>query len=394
MKKRILCICALLLSLSGHEAALSDDNVVTPPLAVPSFRVDPFWPKALPNKWLVGAVAGVAVDREDHVWVIHRPGTLQPNETRAGWHAAPPVLEFDAAGNLLAAWGGPGEGYEWPDLEHGIYVDARDNIWIAGAGQKDAQVLKFTRDGKFLLQIGHSGKNRGSNDTENLGSPSNMVVDEAARELYVADGYGNHRVIVFDADTGGYKRHWGAYGRRPDDGYFETIGEKLPGPFKGVVQNENKPSQYDPDAPPIPQFRIVHAVRISNDGLVYVCDRTNDRIQVFKKDGSFVKEGIIARHTFGSGSSWDIAFSPDPAQRYLIMPDGTNERGWIVDRESLKIVGQFGGGGHWAGQFYGAHNIAADSAGDVFITESYEGKRVQKFSFGGFTEPAIAPEDP
>jgi DNA-binding beta-propeller fold protein YncE len=392
--KRILCICVSLLLLSGREAALSEDNVVTPRQLVPSFQVDPFWPKTLPNKWLVGAVAGVAVDDEDHVWIIHRPGTLQSNETRAGWRAAPPVLEFDAAGNLLAAWGGPGEGYEWPDLEHGIYVDTRKNVWIAGAGQKDAQVLKFTPSGKFLLQIGHSGKSRGSNDTENLGSPSNMVVDDAARELYVADGYVNHRVIVFDADTGAYKRHWGAYGRLPDDSYFETIREKLPGPFKGIVQNENKPSQYDPDAPPIPQFRIVHAVRISNDGLVYVCDRTNDRIQVFKKDGSFIKEGIIARHTFGSGSSWDIAFSPDPAQRYLMMPDGTNERTWIVDRQSLEIVGQFGGGGHWAGQFYGAHNIAADSHGNVFITESYEGKRVQKFTFGGFTEPATQPKDP
>jgi hypothetical protein len=178
----------------------------------------------------------------------------------------------------------------------------------------------------------------------------------------------------------------------PTTAISRPLAEKLPGPFKGVLQNENKPSQYDPDAPP--QFRVVHAVRISNDGLVYVCDRTNDRIQVFKKDGSFVKEGIIARHTFGCGSSWDIAFSPDPAQRYLIMPDGTNERAWIVDRQSLKIVGQFGGGGHWAGQFYGAHNIAADSHGNVFITESYEGKRVQKFAFGGFTEPATQPEDP
>ena len=221
-----------------------------------------------------------------------------------------------------------------PELEHGIYVDAQHNVWIAGAGPKDAQLLKFTKDGKFELQIGHSGKSRGSNDTENLGMPSNMVVDEAARELYVADGYGNHRVIVFDADTGAYKRHWGAYGKLPDDSYFASIGEALPGPFKGVVQHENKPSQYDPDAPPIPQFASSHAVRIAKDGLVYVCDRTNDRIQVFKKDGTFIKEGVIARHTFGSGSSWDIAFSPDPGQRFLIMPDGTNERGWIVDRES------------------------------------------------------------
>ena len=117
MKTQILCMCALLLSLSAHEAAASDENVVTPQPLVPSFRVDPFWPRTLPNKWLVGAVAGVAVDRDDHVWIIHRPATLQPNETRAGWRGAPPVLEFDAAGNLLAAWGGPGEGYEWPDLD-------------------------------------------------------------------------------------------------------------------------------------------------------------------------------------------------------------------------------------------------------------------------------------
>jgi hypothetical protein len=231
--KRILCICAFLLSLSGHEAALSEDNVVMPQQLVPSFQVDPFWPKTLPNKWLVGAVAGVAVDGDDHVWIIHRPETLQPNETRAGWRAAPPVLEFDAAGNLLAAWGGPGEGYEWPDLEHGIYVDARNTVWIAGAGQKDAQVLKFTRDGKFLMQIGRSGKNQGSNDTENLGSPSNMVVDEAARELYVADG--------FNADTGAYRRHWGNYGRRPDDSYFETIGEKLPGRSRAPCRTRTSP---------------------------------------------------------------------------------------------------------------------------------------------------------
>jgi hypothetical protein len=393
--KRILCICALLLSLSGHEAALSEDsedNVVTPQQFVPSFQVDPFWPKALPNKWLVGAVAGVAVDGEDHVWIIHRPGTLQPNETRAGWRAAPPVLEFDAAGNLLAAWGGPREGYEWPDLEHGIYIDARNNVWIAGAGQKDAQVLKFTRDGKFLMQIGRSGKNQGSNNTENLGSPSNTVVDETARELYVADGYVNHRVIVFDADTGAYKRHWGAYGRRPDDSYFETIGRKAARPVQGrPAEREQAQSVRSRCAASVPGRSCGEDIQRRT---CYVCDRTNDRIQVFKKDGSFVKEGIIARHTFGCGSSWDIAFSPDPAQRYLIMPDGTNERAWIVDRQSLKIVGQFGGGGHWAGQFYGAHNIAADSHGNVFITESYEGKRVQKFAFGGFTEPATQPEDP
>src|ERR1035437_5889502 len=212
---------------------------------VPMFRVDPAWPKPLPNHWIVGAVAGVAVDSRDHVWITHRPSTLQPHETRSIWRAAPPVLEFDRDGTLVSSWGGPGTGYEWPQLEHGIYVDRQDHVWLGAGGDKDAQLLKFTREGKFLLQIGHQGHGGGSNDRVNLGAAANMVVDEAANELYVADGYVNHRVIVFDATTGAYKRHWGAYGRQPDDGYFAQAGEKLPPPFSGAVQPENKPSQHD-----------------------------------------------------------------------------------------------------------------------------------------------------
>ena len=234
----------------------------------PEYRVDPNWPKPLPNHWIIGSVAGVAVDGRDHVWITHRPSTLQPNETRSIWRAAPPVLEFDRDGTLLSSWGGPGPGYEWPLLEHGIYIDRHDDVWLGGGGPKDAQILKFTRSGKFILQIGHQGQGRGSNDTQNLGAAANMVVDETANELYVADGYVNHRVIVFDAVTGAYKRHWGAYGKRPDDDYFKTAGEKLPPPFSGTPQQENKPSQYDPSGPPPEQFRIVHAVRISRDGLL------------------------------------------------------------------------------------------------------------------------------
>jgi DNA-binding beta-propeller fold protein YncE len=349
-------------------------------LSVPVFRVDPFWPQPLPNHWLVGAVVGVAVDARDHVWITHRPSTLQPNETRSIWRAAPPVLEFDQDGSLVSSWGGAAPGYEWPQLEHGIYVDPQDNVWLGGGGDKDAQILKFTRAGKFLMQIGHQGRGAGSNDTENLGAAANMVVDRSANELYVADGYVNHRVIVFDATTGQYKRHWGAYGRRPDDEYFAKSGERLPGPFSGAVQNENKPSQYDPAGPPPPQFRIVHAVQISRDGLVYVCDRTNNRLQVFRKDGTFVQEAFIAKDTFGSGSVWDVGFSVDPAQTWLIVPDGTNQQVYVLERKSLHLVSTFGGAGHWAGQFYGAHNLAVNSKGDLFITETYEGKRVQKFA--------------
>jgi DNA-binding beta-propeller fold protein YncE len=373
----VACVALAVLLLIAAAAA--------PPPAIPRFHVDPAWPKSLPNNWIVGAVVGVAVDARDHVWIVHRPSTLQPNETRSIWRAAPPVLEFDQEGVLVSSWGGPGAGYEWPQLEHGIYVDRAENVWLGAGGEKDAHILKFTRTGQFLMQIGRQGKGGGSNDTQNLGAAAQMVVDEDAQELFVADGYVNHRVIVFDARTGEYKRHWGGYGRRPDDGYFTRAGEKLPGPFSGTVQNENKPSQYDPDGPPPPQFRIVHAVRIARDGLVYVCDRTNDRIQVFKKDGTFVQEAFIAKETFGSGSVWDIGFSIDPDQTYLFVPDGTNQRVYIVDRKTLHVVNTFGGAGHWAGQFYGAHNIAVDSKGNLFITETYEGKRVQKFA------PAAAP---
>jgi hypothetical protein len=349
------------------------------PMPVPTFVVDAAWPKPLPNHWIVGAVVGVAVDSHDHIWITHRPATLQPNETRSFWKAAPPVLEFDQDGNLVASWGGPGAGYEWPHLEHGIYVDEQDNVWLGSGGDSDAQILKFTRRGKFLLQIGRQGKGQGSNDTQNLGGPANMVVDRSANELYVADGYVNHRVIVFDATTGAYKRHWGAYGKKPDDAYFTKAGEVLPGPFSGKVQHENRPSQYDPAGPPPEQFRIVHAVRISNDGLVYVCDRTNDRLQVFKKDGTFVQERFIAKETFGSGSVWDVGFSPDVEQTFAMVIDGTNQQVYVLRRQTLEIVGTFGGAGHWAGQFYGAHNLAVDSMGDLFIGETYEGKRVQKF---------------
>jgi DNA-binding beta-propeller fold protein YncE len=389
---RTLVISALLVAL--NPVALRN-----PPAAaqggaqVPTFKVDPAWPKPLPNRWLIGAVAGVAADKQDHIWIVHRPATLQPNETRSIWRAAPPVLEFDPEGNLVQAWGGAGEGYEWPDLEHGIYVDDDGNVWLGGGGEKDAQILKFTRQGKFLMQIGRKGKNTGSNDTQNLGGAANVTIDRAANELYVADGYVNHRVIVFDATTGAYKRHWGAYGKRPDDEYFTRAGERLPGPFRGVVQHENRPSQYDPDGPPPPQFRIVHVVRIANDGLVYVCDRTNDRIQVFRKDGTFVKEQFVAKRTLGSGSVWDIAFSNDPAQTYMTVIDGTNQQVWTLRRDTLEILGAWGQAGRWAGQFYGAHNLTADSKGNLFITETYEGKRVQKFVYQGLgaaTTPLIS----
>src|SRR5688572_17828089 len=244
----------------------------SPPRVVPQLVVDPFWPKPLPNNWTLGQVSGVAVDKRNHVWIVQRPRSLSDREVGAqqtpAWskccYGAPPVLVFDASGNLVRAWGGPGAGYEWPDVEHGIYVDENDFVWTAGSGAKDSQILKFTLDGKFVMQIGRSGQSKGSGDTANLGSPADMLVDTAAKELYVADGYRDRRIIVFDSETGAYKRHWGAYGKTPSD-------EKL--------------GSYDPAKPPSTQFgNPVHCVRMSRDGLVYVCDRTNNRVQIFRKD--------------------------------------------------------------------------------------------------------------
>ena len=275
---------------------------------------------------------------------------------------APAILGFDQEGNLIGHWGGPGPGYEWPDSNHGLTIDYKGNFWIGGNGQKDTQVLKFTEAGKFLLQIGRHGVSAGSNDTQNLSRATEVTVDQSANEVYVADGYGNRRVIVFDADTGQYKRHWGAYGNKPDD---TNLGN------------------YNPDVPPIKQFRTpVHCAEISSDGLVYACDRTNDRIQVFRKDGTFVKETFIARKTLGSGSVWDIAFSRDPQQKYLYVADGGNHNVHILLRETLEELTTIGSGGKQPGQFYGTHNLITDSRGNLYVIETYGG-RLQKFVYKG-----------
>ncbi len=328
----------------------------------PSFMVDPFWARELPNNWILGQVSGVAVDAQDHVWIVHRPLTLdarQRGEDGMCCVPAPPVIEFATDGTVLRSWGGPGEGFEWPENEHGIYVDADNGVWVGGNGPSDAQILKFTDDGEFLLQIGRSGQSDGSNDTEDLGRPAGMVVDSETNEIYVADGYGNRRVIVFDAETGEYRRHWGAYGDRPDD-------MELP--------------VYDPEADPIRQFRSpVHDVTISDDDLVYVADRTNNRVQVYQKDGEFVQEAFVRPETLGSGSVSGVTLSTDADQRWLFIPDGTNNVVWILDRLSLEVVDHFGRLGKNAGQFYRLHNLAIDSRGNLYTTEVNVGQRLQKF---------------
>jgi DNA-binding beta-propeller fold protein YncE len=330
----------------------------------PRYAVDPYWPKPLPNNWILGQVAGIATDSRDHIWVIHRPRTATEDERGATLNPprskccvpAPAVLEFDAAGNMLRAWGGPGAGYEWPKNEHGIYVDPKGNVWIGGNDNTDHQLLKFTAEGKFLLQIGRAGASKGSNATDQLGRPAHMELDVAANELFVADGYLNKRVIVFDADTGAYKRHWGAYGNRPDD---------------------SKMASYNTDSP---QFaNPVHCVRQTRDGLLYVCDRANNRIQVFRKNGQFVRQFTLEPKTLGSGAVWDLIPTEDVAQKYLLVADGSNNEVHIMVRETGEKIGSFGRNGRNAGDFHWVHNIAIDTQGSVYTSEVDTGKRAQRF---------------
>jgi len=365
----------------------------------PRFEVDPFWPKPLPNHWVLGSTIGVAVDSRDHVFIVHRDkpeqsfsrsartelGAAQDPPLSECCVPAPPLLEFDPEGNLVNSWGGPVENgeYEWPESNHGLGVDHMDNIWIGGNGGPDAQILKFTRGGQFLMQIGRSGARatgtttgedgqervtytRNSHDMENFGRVAKVFVDPRENEVYVADGYLNRRIVVLDANTGEFKRYWGAYGKPPDDEIASNLGPYRPG-----------------DSLPL-QFRgPVHCADLSNDGLLYVCDRGADRIQVFQRDGSFVKEVVIAPETLSQGSTWDVAFSPDSEQRFLYLADGQNMKVYVIERESMEILYSFGDGGRQPGQFFAVHSIATDSQGNIYTTETYEGKRLQKFKYMG-----------
>ncbi|MGC4085551.1 MAG: hypothetical protein QM736_26360 [Vicinamibacterales bacterium] len=354
------------------------------------FEVNPYWPKPLPNHWVTGSTIGLSVDANDNVWTIHRQASVEDNFKAADIKAtqakddeampttggaqggddmigqcckvAPPVLVYDAAGTLVRSWGGKGQGYDWPDSNHGITADSKGNVWIAGNGDKDTQVLKFDAMGRFILQIGTHGVHGGSNDTQNFWKPTKNLEDVEANEVYVSDGYGNRRVIVFDATTGAYKRHWGAYGKKPDDAPMPS---------------------YNPSAAPSTQFNTVHCVIVSKDGFVYVCDRVNDRIQVFKKDGTFVREALIDTKTYRSGAVWDMTFSRDPGQTYIYQANGVDEKVNILLRSTLEVLTSFGDGGRQPGQFFGVHNLATDSKGNLYTAETYTGARVQRFIFKG-----------
>jgi len=374
-RRKLIVFGALagLFAVLGVGQAVLDAATQAQTVRAPRFEVDPMWPKPLPNQWILGSAIGVGIDSKDHVFIIHRGDSTLDQRTEAGaaanppiascCRAAPPVIEFDPEGNVVNAWGGPGTGYTWPRSNHGLALDNKDNVWIGGNGTGDTHLLKFTHDGKLLQQFSQAGLPYNSSSKTSFGRVAKVAFDVAANEAYLADGYSHKRVAVIDMTTGAMKRLWGAYGNVPSDSNY--------GP-------------YNPDAPLIPQFRTpVHCAEPSVDGLIYVCDRPNDRIQVFQKDGKFVKEVRIAPRTLGDGSVWDIAFSRDPQQTYLYLADGKNEKIYVMDRKSLEILTSFGGGGRQPGQFFGVHSIVTDTKGNIYTTETYEGKRLQKFVYKG-----------
>ncbi len=332
----------------------------------PTFRVDAGWPHPLPDNQILGTVTGVAVDDRDHVWVAHATDLQGPRELGAiqdppiseCCYPAPPILEFGPDGELLRTWDGDGEGFQWPEVPHGTFVDHNGHLWV-GSIEGHHQVLKFTQSGEHLLSIGRYEETGGSHDPELLGGPADVWVDPETNEAFIADGYGNRRVVVYDGETGEYLRHWGAYGEEPDDEYEH--------PERG------------PDAEPSRQFGTVHGIVGSRDGLLYVADRTNNRVQVFEQDGTFVAEAFARPETLGSGSAFDVALSEDPEQTFLYLADGTNQKIWIFRRSDLEVVGEFGQGGRQAGHFLRPHMLDVDSQGNLYVGE-VDNERVQKFT--------------
>ena len=381
MRHLLSAVCILALAIGLGSLALERSAAQTNS-GVPTFDWDPLFYQDLPNRWTTGQVGGISVDDRDHTWIAHRPASVSPGERSAALTPpaarcctpAPPIIEFDQNGRFVRAFGGPAFGYEWPTTEHGVYADAKGNIWVAGNGKGDNHIMKFTNTGTFLLQIGRRNQSKGSGDTANVYGAASMVVFPKTNELFVADGYTNRRVIVFDADTGAYKRHWGAYGKPPDDTYTIPSRPQL------IV------------GPPQPSFaNPVHSVVVSNDGLVYVGDRSNNRIQLFRLDGSFVREVFVNRDTLqNEGTVHNFALSRDPQQRYLFVADGSNKVLMTLDRASLTLLSSFGGqGGHNARQFFHLHSLASqpDSKGNLYIGEVNEGQRYYRLRYTGLGTP-------
>lgn len=363
---RFLTLCTVVVLAAGCAPDSEPDRSAVTFDGVPTFAPDANWPAPLAEHWVVGPGTGIYVDGTDHVWALHRPGRISDEDFEEAHDpsvedccvAAPPLLELDSDGNLVQPMGSVEEDPNWPLLPHGVFVDHNDFVWVATSIHH--QVMKITRDGEHVMTIGEFDEVGGSDDTELLGGSADVYVDPDTNELFVADGYENRRVVVFDAETGEYLRHWGAYGDEPDD------------------EEEFEPG---PDAP---QFALPHGIAGSADGLIYVADRSNSRIQVFQRDGTFIQEGTVRE---GGSGAFDVAFSHDPEQSYVYVADGGQHKVWILRRDDLTVVGEFGSEGAGPGQFGRPHNIATDSDGNIYVAEADPGRRWQKFNFTG-TEPA------
>jgi DNA-binding beta-propeller fold protein YncE len=372
---------AVVLVIAETRWTAAAQTSAKPAREAPKFQVDPAWPK-IPNGWVLGQVASAATDEQDNVWVLHRPRVVRP-----GVKTGPPVMEFDAAGNYIQGWGGAATGYDWPKSEHGIYVDYKGFVWIGGQGNDD-QILKFTKAGKFVMQIGQGGHKKSNQDTKNFWRPADVFVYPKTNELFVADGYGNKRIIVFDADTGAYKRMWGAFGNVPMDTPPHPAGE---GETKGEAAldlSRIPAKEIDPKDPGPAQFSTVHGVKVSNDGLVYVSDRGGKRVQVFTIDGKFVTQAYVDRwceapHCGNGHTVASTAFSADPAQRFLYIASRSPERIWVYDRKTLQPLDSFGRPGVAPGEFYVLHHMTSDSKGNLYSSEVEDGRRIQKFVLKG-----------
>jgi DNA-binding beta-propeller fold protein YncE len=350
-------------------AALCSGAQAQSALRAPEFVVDPSWP-AIPNGWVLGEVTSIAVDRNDDVWVLHVPQSI-PEERRA--NAAPPVLKFDSDGNLLASWGGPDSG-EWLGREHGIFVDDEDFVWLGGRagwpranppGNSDDMIMKFTADGELVLSIGRRGASTGNRDTENVHQATDVFVDTEANEVYVADGYGNKRVIVFDSQSGAFKRMWGAFGNPPPDTFAPNVPTPQP--------------QTTPEGPA--EFGLPHAIKVSRDGIVYVADRINNRIQLFTREGEFLRQVRVANDDSDAVPvPAGFAFSPDPEQRFLYVVDSGPMRIVIFDRHTMTQIGAVGRRGSAPGEFDIVHHMAVDSKGNLYTAEIVNNRRAQKFA--------------